>query len=517
MAGKPLERRKCLVSVPGEVASSPYLFLKQRRRRYGFLLVGLFVLAVVATADLRRAAQPLPTARIYASYCWLLIPPSTRYTLNTLSVSTGEGDLAFWLSSDMLFERLLDRRGVYDKAEKRLALKFPALFSRFHQVSVRGIEREDFTLVGQPAAAAATSLSYADMFAPGTSPSATDSAEDSGVASAGRVRRRVNRIVLQCLASRPEDSQQLAANFVQVLSGELELVSTQRARARIVTIRQRLASASKRLTQLAHGLQRHAGADPDNEKKLERQASALSLQQGRLRGLIADARGDLLILDEGGGGSAANLGQALAAAEQEMFRAEQVLTPNSWRMVQLRAKVGGLRRAQALIVSAMKGRRETAVRFKIAGLLQRLERVDQELAALRKAEVSEKDRRTFEVMTRESSMWETEMLSWEGQLLEARIEERLCKGEGTVVQLQPPQPGKLQSVYQADFMARFRRTFRILPLVPGATLLLFLLEFGLAWIRRVESRVVKYVDAPILAVFPELSDRRTRPLGPVRG
>ena len=461
-----------------------------------FLLTTLMTAALilVLTWPGKLALAPQVSSG-YTSYASLLLPPEVRFQMARIFATTANSPLDMWLSSGELFNQFLERRQIQQKTMEKLRHSHPEM------VSSCKYARAQLGLVSQ-GNQMTSDQSFQQEQTVEEDFVRSESTEDSGRAQT----RRANRIYIMASGNNPESAELLARLYAQTLQSELEEVSTRRVRTQRASIEKYLAMSKKRELKAAQRLKRWQSLEPKNLSEQEQQIQSLHQDKTRLESEILRIEQQIQFQssnEEVRAAISSNPARtALDQLQQRLRLAEKTFLPQSDTVTRLRNQIPGLRKLAAQLEEDQISKETSKLSAELQIKRSRLFEVKERLGLLRQRIPDKAAVQKFATRQRELEAWTAEQLSWEQQLLQTRIEEQLCKGEGTAVLLLSPQPGKRDRVIGADLLTIFRRPLRFLPMAPLVSLILVCLAQLVTSALRIRGRAERFIDAPVLGELP---------------
>lgn len=442
----------------------------------------------------------------YISRASLLLPAGARFSFNSIIASTGRSDLDFWLANEVLFEKLMAKQQVYRKLEKALQPKYPDLVSLAATVQVLPVRlyyyEETFDtqeeVVINPFLAGLQSVGQSNTIERDYAQIYLDEVKALG-------RYRVSRIIVQAGANRPEDSKILASYMVSVLQKELVEVAVRKARARRKMVERYMKLGARKIAASNRRLQQSKGIDPAHFFQQLQERQELESHCRRLRQEITSLRVSLKL--ESPTQVESPITDELEKLRQAYHQSSLLFLPDSQTLRQLGQRMASI---QKLLTQDTANRQAAFQLPQLASLKakeQLLSESENRLDALRRVLPSQKVQRTTAQIFREIEAWETEQMQWEEQLLEVRIEERLCQGDGTAVLLQSPLAGIRARQGTQKFRTRYAKTLKYLPFAPLLAGLALALIHIIKTSNRLTLRVESMLDAPVLAELQGLPHR----------
>ena len=270
-------------------------------------------------------------------------------------------------------------------------------------------------------------------------------------------------------------------------------------------VQQYLKAGARKIHASQQSLRRSRGIDPSYLAEKLEQRQQLESQCRRLRqeikalqiGLKSEAPPEL----------ESPIAEETEKLRQAYQRATLLFTDTNGTVRQLKQRLRLVQNLLNLDLSSRRAALQFPQRARLQAKQKSLAESEDRLLALNRQMPSPKSQRTTAQIFREIEAWETEQLQWEEQLLQARIEERLCKGDGTAVLLQSPALGVRSRQTTQEFTERYAKTLKYLPLAPLLAILALAIFQFIKNSGRLTSKVESMLDAPVLAEFPVLSRR----------
>jgi len=487
-------------------------FVKKHMRLYLFatFLAGAGIFMATRPTHLGPVSAPVAN---FVSTASLLLPANTRFSMASVFASTGQSDLDFWLSDANLFQKFLQRQRVFAKSESKLQKAHPALAPLSHGVAVVGVHLNSVKYLGNESGRLGDAInSPFDLANPATRSAGVDYAQANGLDEDWKVQPdQIDRIIIHASAASPSDSELLCLTVAKTLQAELEAVATRRAKTRRKLIENFIRVGRAKVAGGYRVLDRSGRSEPQKLKqeqarlrnlsslfaRLTRECNGLSVQLDQLKDSVPIA-----------GGTPAQ--EALQALEREVRQAQLTFLPGNGVLLRMQNRLVGLQSFARKIDRENQYSVYISLESSLKSKSRQLSAVRAELQELSRAQPTQKQVQDFKEIEREINTWENDLLAWDRQLLQTRIEERLCRGDGTALMLQVPRPGVRYFAASESFLQGYQRTFKLLPLAPLTGIACILLFHLLQEARQIRRRVEYYVDAPVLGELPVLpSDYRS--------
>lgn len=486
----PLENRPAQVDLRALAA-----WLRTYRRLFiTATLVCVLLIGAVASPPRLTAADLKPP---YVSTGSLLLSPGRVLNLGILSANTyNRSDLGIWLSTEEIFQNFLERQRFQPRLEARLLRIRPDLasYSRALQVIPRYSQVREVNLYD---GSSDVELDYAQV-------------EISGESGVTR-QLRATRLEVIGSGPSPEGAEKVTREAMEVLQKILAEAATRRISAQRKTIEGYLRVGLRRLERAEKGLSKRRRADPLELERINRARLALEGQCRRLRRDLEalERQRQWLGRDPDRVGPSAGH-EVVQRLEQERIQAQQIYRPDSLTLQEIEER---LVRARAL--TSQRGRAssqklESAMLSSIRAKQALLREYEVELTQLKEKEPSSRLLQEFRDREKELMGWHQEYLVWERQLLAARIEERLCQGDGIALPLRAPLPGVRGVGAKQEFLQRYRRLLGMLPLAPLMGLIAVTLAHLAAQTGNISTKVAHFLDAPVVVELPSIPPRHRR-------
>lgn len=394
-------------------------------------------------------------------------------------------ELDIWLADSQLFDQFLTRNNVIIRVAASLKKQDPRLEVFAHSVSITPRFTDSLTDISELGIEA----EYATI------------EEDTQV-----VRRRINRISVNASADTAEGSRVAAKTAMVVLQKTMEDAATRRIREQRKLVEKYIRLGEKRITKAEAFLNKKAihrlyAAKDENARLAELEGVCRHLQ-----GEIADLNHQIASESENVIFTAIPTVTADREAElaREQRMAERLYKPDSphYEIAERRLRTARLLARQLQQEATQKSIQSLKQQLSVKQTL--LEKATAEYRGFARQQLSPQARNNLALAEKELSGWLDELTSWQRQLLTARIQEQLCKADGTVLALQEPLLGKRSWIDTETLGTRYAKTFKFLPLAPlGAFVLVVLFHLGKE-VSRVPYRMETYCEAPVLAELPAL-------------
>lgn len=466
-----------------------------------FAAISLLAAAFILFATWPAAqTQALVTSGNYSSHASLLLPPEARFAFARVFVSTSRSDLDMWLSNQNLFRQFLDRRKIAQKAREKIARSHPELVGLCGMANAQLGQSNGGQRMTADQAFQEEQKQEMDYVQNG------DQAEDGQ-----RVSRRANRIFIQATGSSPEGSLLLAKTYTEVLQKELEEVATRRVRTQKDSIEKYLRIGKVKARLAENRLQRWKTLEPQTVQQQQERIQSLRREEDRLRGDVLRIEQQIKFQTENEEVRAAlatnPVRRGLDELQQKLRLAEKTFLPASSTVTTLKERISFLQRLASRLESEQAAKETSVLSQELEIRSRRLAETRQEIQSRQQNLPKLKAVQKFATQERELAAWTTEQLSWEQQLLQARIEERLCKGEGTAVLLQSAQPGIKEHFVGIGFLTTWHRSLRLLPMAPLVGLICVCLWQLVHSANQIRRKAEYFIDAPVLGELPRFRNQ----------
>lgn len=452
-------------------------------------------------------------AGLYESYGSMLLPGESRFVMNRIFATTSKSELDYWLADEVIFTRFVQRFGVLKKTADRLRKQGKQdLVEYAFSVSVMGVLVETSNAPRVYGEKSVRGRGLEGYF--GSQKWERDYASLDNIGEARRRQRRVNRVVVKASAPTPEGAQLLAREAMESLRSQLIWVSLRSAKSRRRAIENYIRINQRKIARASQSLMSHLQSSPErlsriraNLDRLQSRASELELEMAGLRQQIASQETRAGVNWQSKQNPAQEKADELG---RQLRSAERVLLATSPIVRSLRERFSGVERLAAEMEKEATVKSVSGLRVQLEAKSRMRSELGQEEQKLRDSLPSASEQRSYQEVNHELTTWETEQNSWEQQLLRARIEERLCQGDGTAILLQTPPRGRLATSDKQGFLSAYRKTLMFMPLAPLAGIISLVALVWLRSWRKIRRRVEYFMDAPVLAELPPPSSRYRR-------
>lgn len=472
-------------------------FLRQNAK-LGLAITATAALLIVGLTRPQHALPSIAGPR-YLSSGTLLVSPGRSLELGDLKATTYQrSDLTTWLSTEDLFDLFVERHRLHQRLEKLLAQKHPSLqaYSRSVRFVPHYIESEMINLYD---GSSEIEVDYAQL-------------EDNDENRLLR-QRRANRIEVLALGPGPQEAQILARLAMETLQKVLAEVATRRITAQKHTIEGYLRVGLRKIARAEKALAGRTQAEPSDLAVLRKAQLALEAEQRHLQRELNTLRLQSRLQNQEPSSARPDqnpLAQQVQRLEQDTLAARQLYMPDSLTQKEADER---LARAQKLMRQQEAWSQDQHQASTLAQIMARqtlMREILLELAQLKSRQPSARLLSEFRQKEKELETWQQEYLAWERQLLAARIEERLCRGDGTALPLRSPLPGTPTLAAQQEFLQAYGRTLALLPLAPLLGLSLMVGLHFMRQARKAASRVEYFMGAPVIAELPAPTPQQQR-------
>lgn len=439
------------------------------------------------------------SAPTYSSSGSLLLSSGRTMELGIVTASTVQkSDLSVWLSTEELFFIFLDRQKFFERVEKATR-PFPSLrpYARALVVRPQYVQVKDVNLYRGESD---IELDYAQV-------------DQSGEIVVER-QRRAARIEITARASTPQDAQKLAEIGLQVLQKLLVEAATRRIVAQRRTMESYLRVATRKLRRAEHYLLKQPFQEPGQQESLQRSRLSLEAENRRLvrdvESLQFQMRMNRHDVETQILGEKSPTHERIRELERQVVVAKEIYMPENLDFQALNLQLESMRRFAQQGDQDLVHQLNSSLQAQCTAKQALLREYQAELKLLRSYQASDRIQSELREKEKEVTTWQQELLDWERQLLAARLEEKICRGDGTAVPLRTPLPGiRTQTPVQA-LTLRYKRTLTWLPLAPLFGLVAVIAASLATQSRNVSGRVFQYLDAPVITELPTVPAQQCR-------
>lgn len=422
----------------------------------------------------------------FVSTASLLVTRGVRWEFSGVFARTGKNELDFWLVSPTLFRLFLDNQKVDENVELWLRQRNPRLVPLARTISVELVFSQSDSPLLIAIQGRESNIEIQEM-------------EEKGKL---QETARAQRILVRALARRPEDAQILARAMVAVLQKALEKVATQKVTAQRKAIEGYLRVGALKQSRVLRALTRSKSSSPLRIRELLRRKETIGAEYRQLRNEVEDLQEQALSGLGAKAGSTASDGsvrEKLEGAQQEAIMAGRLYAPDSAMSADIRNRLDFYRRLSQQSDRLALERGRAAVMATIQAKRKLMSQASEEMTLIDKSLARPAQVTHYKHLEQQLAAWETEELGWQQKLIQTRIEERLSKGDGTTILLQPPLPGNPVEKAVWWQLPAFRHLTFALGIAPFLGVLAVFVRHLISDKKAIVRNAQFYLDAPILA------------------